>query len=932
MLTRNRPLANPLRQKYTPAPLSHAFAHPKRDAMTAQQPPRTVAEIRAAFLDFFVANGHTLVASHSLLPPADPTLLFVNAGMVQFKDYFTGVRTPPFPTATTTQKCLRVSGKHNDLENVGRTRRHHTLFEMLGNFSFGDYFKAGAIRYAWDFLAGTLGLDQSRLVATYFGGNKAIPADLEARDLWNEIAGLPPERIVAMTEKDNFWAMGDSGPCGPCTEIYYDLDPSQGACTLEADDGRYMEIWNLVFMQYDRQEGVLHPLPAPCVDTGMGLERIASVVQGATSNYDTDLFLDLIKLTETLSGRIYGGRFDPENVVSGNPDIEEDVAFRVIADHARATAFLIAEGIYPDSEGRGFVLRRVMRRAIRFGRKLGMQGPFLCEIVAKVADLLGDIFPELHGAKDLMVRITRQEEERFGQTLEGGLRLVNAEMARVAAQGGDKVLDGRLVFLLHDTHGFPTDLTALIAAEQGFTLDMPGFDAAMAEQKARGRASWKTGGDKTAALAAELAAEGIHTEFLGYEHDAADGKVLALVQDGQRVAAANVDDTVLVVLDRTPLYGEGGGQVGDLGALSWQGGRARVLDTQKTAQGIHLHRAVIEAGKLVPGAAVHAEVDGVRRASIRAHHSATHLLHKALREVLGPHVRQRGSLVGPGRLRFDFSHFAPMTAEELQVVEAHANAAVLRNDAAAVRHTDMPDAIASGALAFFGDKYGDVVRVVKLGDSAELCGGTHVARTGDIGLIKIVSESAVSAGVRRMEAVCHLAALEWVQQQTAVLDGAARRLNVAAELVPERIEKLQDSIKAAQAETEQWKRKALSANAGAGVSEERTFGAHKAIFRAVQGAEGAALRELADKLRDEAGSGAVCVLSVLEGQKSLLLVAVTKDLTDRVQAGAVVGKLAPLLGGRGGGRPDFAQAGGQAPGDVQALAQAFLAEVAARLA
>ena len=893
--------------------------------------PRTVAEIREAFLAYFAAHGHARVASHSLLPPADPTLLFVNAGMVQFKDYFTGARTAPYPTATTTQKCLRVSGKHNDLENVGRTRRHHTLFEMLGNFSFGDYFKAGAIRFAWEFLHGHLGLDPSRMVATYFGGNKAIPADTEARDLWGQIAGLPAERIVAMTEKDNFWAMGDSGPCGPCTEIYFDLDPSQGACTLEADDGRYMEIWNLVFMQYDRQDGVLHSLPAPCVDTGMGLERIASVVQGASSNYDTDLFLGLIGLTQTLSGKQYGGRFDPENVVSGDADIEIDVAFRVIADHARATAFLIAEGIYPDSEGRGFVLRRVMRRAIRFGRKLGLSGPFLCEVVAKVADLLGDIFPELLAARDLMVRITRQEEERFGQTLESGLRLVEAEMARVSAAGGEKVLDGRLVFLLHDTHGFPTDLTALIAAEQGFTLDLPGFDAAMAEQKARGRASWKSGADSTAQLGAELTQEGIQTAFLGYASDSAAAQVLTLVLDGSRVATAQLDQTVLVVLDRTPLYGEGGGQVGDIGTLSWDGGRARVLDTQKTAQGIHLHRAVIEAGTLAVGAQVQAEVDVARRASIRAHHSATHLLHKALREVLGPHVRQRGSLVGPGRLRFDFSHFAPLSPAEILAIETQANAAVLHNEDALVRQTDMADAIASGALAFFGDKYGDVVRVVRLGASAELCGGTHVGRTGDIGLIKIVSDSAVSAGVRRMEAVCHLAALEWLQQATAALDTAARRLGVAPELVPERIEKLQDSVKAAQHETEQWKHKALSANAASGLSEVRAFGAHKAVFRAVEGAEGAALRTLADQLRDEAGSGVVCVLSVLDGGKALLLVAVTKDLVDRAPAGPLVASLAPLLGGRGGGRPDFAQAGGQAPSDVPALAEAFLAAVAARL-
>jgi alanyl-tRNA synthetase len=900
-------------------------------APTTVHTPRAVAEIREAFLDFFARHGHARIASHSLLPPADPTLLFVNAGMVQFKDYFTGARQAPFKTATSTQKCLRVSGKHNDLENVGRTRRHHTLFEMLGNFSFGDYFKQGAIQYAWEFLTEVLQLDKTRLVTTYFGGNTAIPADTEARDLWREIAGLPQDRIVPLGEKDNFWSMGDSGPCGPCTEIYWDLDPSQGPeCTLAQDDGRYVEIWNCVFMQYDRQDGVLSPLPAPCVDTGMGLERVASVVQDASSNYDTDLFLDLVRLTERLSGQSYGGRFDPENVVSGHADIERDVAFRVIADHARATAFLMAEGIYPDSEGRGYVLRRVMRRGIRFGRKLGLEGGFFWQVADKVVDLLGDVFPELTTARSIITRVTRQEEERFGQTLAAGELLIAQEIQRVREAGTAPELDGRLVFLLHDTHGFPTDLTALIAAEQGFTLDLPGFDAAMQEQKARGKASWKKGGSDLLTLAKELSDEGMSTEFLGYSADRAEAKVLAVIQDGARVEQIGPGQDAWVVLDRTPLYGEGGGQVGDVGTLFWgEGGHARVTDTQKSAQGLHLHKLHLETGTLWTGEQVVAEVDAERRSSIRAHHSATHLLHKALRDVLGPHVKQRGSLVGPGRLRFDFSHYAAMTETEIRAVEQHANRRVLRNEAADVAHTSMDEALQKGALAFFGDKYGDVVRVMKLADSVELCGGTHVSRTGDIGLIKILSESAVSAGVRRLEAVCHLAALEHVEQVASTLDAVGKRLNASVDQVPERLDRLQDQLKAAQQEAQQWKHKALQSG-GSTQGQERTVGNHKLLFRQVDGADAAALRTVADQARDQLGSGVVALLSV-DGSKALLLVAVTKDLTSKVQAGQVVGQLAPLLGGKGGGRPDLAQAGGHAPEDAAALAEAFFATVQARV-
>ena len=898
-----------------------------------QKTPHSVAEIRQAFLHFFRDHGHAVVASHSLLPQADPTLLFVNAGMVQFKDYFTGAQTPPYKTATSTQKCLRVSGKHNDLENVGRTRRHHTLFEMLGNFSFGDYFKEDAIRYAWTFLTQTLHLDQSRLVTTYFAGNEQVPPDLEARDLWTKIAGLPLNRIVPLGEKDNFWAMGDTGPCGPCTEIYWDLDPSQGPeCTLEKDDGRYIEIWNCVFMQYDRQAGKLTPLPAPSVDTGMGLERVASVVQGAQSNYDTDLFAALIQTMERLSGQKYGGRFDAENVVSMQPEIEQDVAFRVIADHARATAFLIAEGIYPDSDGRGYVLRRIMRRAMRFGRKLQMNGLFFHEITAQVVETLSDVFPELRAGQAVIAKVTRQEEERFGQTLESGLRLIDAEMTRIDAAGGQKVLPGSVVFLLHDTHGFPTDLTALIAAERGYTLDLPGFDAAMQAQRARGKASWKKGATDWQTAAKEVAELGLQTQFIGYETEETQATVLALIGADGPVQTLEAGQEAWAVLDQTPFYGEGGGQVGDRGVLTWQDGDAVVEDTQKLQNGLFLQRILVQQGALQVGQTLQAAVDRERRASVRAHHSATHLLHKALRDVLGAHVKQRGSLVQPGRLRFDFSHYAAVTDEELRAIEQHANARVFANTPAQVAQTSMDDALSRGALAFFGDKYGDVVRVLQLGDSVELCGGTHVGRTGDIGLIKIVSETAVSAGVRRLEAVCREAALETVQDGLGTLTQVSRRLNATPEQLPERLEKLTEQLKQAQADVERWKGKALSGSAGNGADRQVEIGGKTVVFRAVQGAEGAGLRTLADQARDQARSGAVCVLSTLEGGKALLVVAVTADLTGTLQAGQLVGKLAPLLGGRGGGRADFAQAGGTAPESAAAVGEAFFGLVEAALA
>ena len=890
------------------------------------QPPQSVAQIRQAFLDYFAGHGHTVVPSHSLLPPADPTLLFVNAGMVQFKDYFTGARQAPFKTATSTQKCLRVSGKHNDLENVGRTKRHHTLFEMLGNFSFGDYFKRGAIEHAWHFLTEVLGLDPARLVVTYFAGNDKVAGDVEARQLWKEIANLPDERIVPMGEKDNFWAMGDTGPCGPCTEIYFDLEPEQGAaCTLLADDGRYMEIWNCVFMQYDARAGVLSPLPAPCVDTGMGLERVASVVQGANSNYGTDLFMGLIELMEKRSGQTYGGRFDPENTVSGDPDIERDVAFRVIADHARATAFLIAEGVYPDSDGRGYVLRRVMRRAIRFSRKLGVEKAFLYEIAGAVADSLADAFPELAPAKSLIQKLARQEEDRFSRTLADGEALIAHEIDKIRQSGAPKMLGGALVFLLHDTHGFPDDLTALIAAEAGFAIDHQGFADAMAQQRARGKASWKKTADSMAAVAAQV---GHASAFIGYERQSAEVHVQAIFVAGEPVDAAVAGDDALVALSMTPFYAEGGGQIGDSGRFVWAAGDALVSDTRKSHD-VYLHEVTVQSGSLHKGQSIFAQVDSARRSAIQAHHSATHLLHKALRDVLGPHVKQRGSLVLPDRLRFDFAHYAALSAEEIRSAELHVLTRVVGNAAAEVTQSSMDEAVARGAMAFFGDKYGDIVRVVQLDDATELCGGTHVARTGDIGLLKIISETAVSAGVRRIEAVCHVAALNHVQDQLGVLSDISRRLNTPAEGIGDRLEKLSEQLKVSEREIQHWKHKALTAKTTDDANLiERQVGEFKAVFRSVQGVDATALRNLADQMRDQIGSGVVAILSDTGDNKALMLIAVTKDLTDRVQAGKIIGTLAPLLGGRGGGRPDFAQAGGALPANSAVLSEAFFGSLA----
>jgi len=874
---------------------------------------RSSSEIRQTFIDFFAERGHRVVKSYALVPPHDPTLFFVNAGMVQFKDVFVGARHVDYTTAVSSQKCLRVSGKHNDLENVGRTARHHTFFEMLGNFSFGDYFKADAIRHAWELLTDVFGLPIDRLHVSIH------PEDDEAYALWRDGVGLPAERIHR--DPDNFWSMGDTGPCGPCSEIHLDLGAAMSGGKEvpygdPAGDARYLELWNLVFMQYDRAaDGTLTPLPKPSIDTGMGLERISAVLQGKLNNYDSDLFLPIIERVAQRAGVTYGS--DPET----------DVALRVIADHSRAAANLIADGIYPDNEGRGYVLRRVMRRAIRFGRMIGLDQPFLVDTTATVVGLLGSVYPELREGAETIHRIVLQEEKRFGRTINAGLKRLGEEVAGLEARGA-RVLDGRVAFELYDTHGFPPDLTSLILAERGFSYDHEGFEVAMEEQRERARAASRFGvGDLSSYQALAEAVPG--TDFVGYGDETAEASILALLVEGERVPQAAAGQRVEIAVDRTPFYAEAGGQVGDTGVIASQHARARVSDTQRPFGEVTIHDAIVEDGTLRVGDAVFMQVDGAARTSTRKHHSATHLLHDALRKVLGEHVRQRGSLVGPGRLRFDFSHTGGMTDEEVRRVEDLVNAHIVANEPVQTELMSYDEAIASGAIAFFEEKYEDTVRVLRVGsESVELCGGTHVRATGDIGLFKIVSESAISSGVRRLEAVTGMEALAWVQRRDAALRAVADRLNVGADQVVDRIEKLLDDRKDLEAQLNAARLEGRKARALASLGDAREIGGLKAAVVRMDDISGKDIRALAESLRDQLGSGVVLV-SGADGGKVSLVVAATADAAKRVHAGKIVGSLAGLVGGRGGGRPDIAQAGGTDASRIGDLPGAFYQQLEA---
>ncbi len=858
--------------------------------------------IRQKFLDYFAAHDHRVVRSASLVPQGDPTLYFVNAGMVQFKDVFTGEETRSYRRATSSQKCLRVSGKHNDLESVGRTSRHHTFFEMLGNFSFGDYFKQDAIRYGWEFLTDTMGLDGDRLVGTVFEGNDELPADDEAHAIWSKEIGLPEERIIRLGVEDNFWSMGDTGPCGPCSELHYlqgaDLPCPEETCLgVACECDRWVEVWNLVFMQYNRgADGILTPLAATGVDTGMGLERLAAVSQGVLSTFDTDLLQPIIQRVAELASVKYGD------------DLDTDTSLRVVADHARATAFCIADGVFPEKGRREYVLRRIMRRAIRHGKLLGFDQPFFHEAAARVVQEMGAAFPELQERAQLIDALTRAEEESFRRTLGRGIRKLEKAVAKASADGA-AALEPAFVGDLYATDGFPIDLTRLMAEENDLTVD-----EAAAHQwvvKTHGASDTRVGDAAVDAVYKALLERLGPSKFSGYDRVWRRSEVRAMVMDGAEVPGAGVDQQVDLVMAATPMYGRAGGQVGDTGELTWDGGRADVIDTLKLGGALIVHRAVIREGRLIAGQAVKVAVDPARRQQIMLNHSATHLLHHALRTILGEHVAQKGSEVAPGYLRFDFSHFRAMTTEEVRAVEAHVNDEIRRDAESRTEIKSFEEAKSSGAMALFGEKYADEVRVVHIGEaSMELCGGTHVERAGEIGLFKIVSEEALAMGVRRVVAVTGAEAVTRIQDEEARLKAAAAALKCTPEQVAERVAKLQGQLKEQDRQVAELRRKLATGGGATNLQEKvQERDGIKFLISRVDAADPRTLRDAGDTLRNWLKSGVIVLAGEHKG-KAALLVMVTKDLTDRFHAGKLMGKLAAALEGRGGGRPDMAQGGG----------------------
>ena len=871
-----------------------------------------VNEIRSTFLKFFADNGHEIVPSSPLVPRNDPTLMFTNAGMVQFKNVFTGLEKRPYRRATTSQKCVRAGGKHNDLDNVGYTARHHTFFEMLGNFSFGDYFKDRAIELAWNLVTREFGLPKDKLTATVYVD------DDEAFDLWKKIAGLPESRIIRIAGSDNFWQMGDTGPCGPCSEIFYDHgDKIWGGPpgSPEQDGDRFIEIWNLVFMQYEQVElGERNPLPKPSIDTGAGLERVAAVLQGKHDNYDIDLFVALIRAIAELTGA------DPQGA--------QKASLRVIADHLRASSFLIADGVLPSNEGRGYVLRRIMRRAMRHAQLLGAREPLMYRLVWALVREMGQAYPELVRAENLIEETLRLEETRFRKTLERGLSILDEKSGSL--RKGD-MFDGDTAFTLYDTYGFPLDLTQDALRSRGISVDIASFTDAMDRQRAKARAAWAGSGDTASEnvwfpLREKLGA----SEFLGYETETAEGVVAATVKDGKDVDSLKAGDSGAIVLNQTPFYAESGGQVGDTGLMTGDGVRFRVTDTQKKAGDLFVHLGTVEQGTLKPGTVLLLEVDHARRSSIRANHSATHLLHEALRQVLGDHIAQRGSLVAPDRLRFDFVHPKPITADELSRIEDIANDVVLENDEVTTRLMAVDDAREAGARALFGEKYGDEVRVVSMGKSerdrksntlgwsVELCGGTHVRRTGDIGLISVTGESAVASGVRRIEALTGRHARQHANDAIALAKSAATELRTTLDDMPARIASLMEERKKLERDLSD-ARKKLAMGGGASASNGsaasaagvREVGNVKLLARSVEGIEMKDLKSLADDGKKQLGSGVVAIVGITEDGKAGVVVGVTSDLTSRYNAVELARVASQVLGGKGGGgRPDMAQAGG----------------------
>jgi alanyl-tRNA synthetase len=863
--------------------------------MTNKPPYMSAAELRRAFLDYFREHGHTIVPSASLVPGNDPTLLFTNAGMVQFKDVFLGKETRDYVRATTSQRCVRAGGKHNDLENVGYTARHHTFFEMLGNFSFGDYFKREAIGFAWEFVTRRLHLDPARLWVTVFRD------DDTAAEIWTREIGVDPARVTRMGEKSNFWAMGDTGPCGPCSEIFFDHGASLAGGppgSPDEDGDRFVEIWNLVFMQYDRAaDGTLTPLPKPSVDTGAGLERVAAIMQGVQSNYDIDLFRDLISAAAS---------------VTGSTQIDSP-SLRVIADHIRACSFLIVDGVMPSNEGRGYVLRRIIRRAVRHGYQLGQSQPFFYQLVPALVIAMGEAFPELGREAQQVARILRLEEERFAETLSAGMGQFDTRMR----EAGGSIVPGPLVFLLHDTYGFPPDLTADIARERGWQLDMPGYEREMEAQRDRARAASRFGVDQRSGP--QVAGR---SEFRGYEELESEGRVLALLRDGQSVDSLQPGEQADVILDRTPFYAESGGQIGDSGELAAvPDTHFRVEDTHKLGAA-HAHRGRLASGTLKVGDTLSARVDAERREAIRLNHSATHLLHAALRSVLGKHVVQKGSLVAADRLRFDFSHLQPVSPEELERIESLVNAQIRSNDAAGIRQMEYEDAIASGAMALFGEKYDKRVRVLSFGDfSTELCGGTHVERTGDIGLFHIVSESGVAAGVRRIEAITGQVALDYLRRIDGRLADVAQLVHGSRDDAADKVRESLERMRALEKENRVLKDKLAMSSGRDLAAAAIDIDGVKVLATRVDGADVGALRSALDQLKSRLGSAVIVLGSVESDSKVLLVAGVTADQTARVRAGELIGSVAAQIGGKGGGRPDFAQAGGSKPQHLdQALA------------
>ncbi|MFN8913007.1 MAG: alanine--tRNA ligase [Betaproteobacteria bacterium] len=853
------------------------------------------ADIRTAFLKFFESKGHTIVASSPVVPGDDPTLLFTNAGMNQFKDVFLGFDKRPYRRATTSQKCIRAGGKHNDLENVGYTARHHTFFEMLGNFSFGDYFKRDALKYAWELLTVVFRLPPEKLWVTVYA------EDDEAYDIWAREIGVPPERIVRIGDNkgaryasDNFWMMGDTGPCGPCSEVFYDHGPAVAGGppgSPDADGDRYIEIWNNVFMQFNRDEaGVMHPLPKPSVDTGMGLERMAAVLQQVHSNYEIDLFVNLLAAARQAVAAAGGQGADPDAP-----------SLKVIADHIRACSFTVADGVIPGNEGRGYVLRRIARRAIRHGYKLGARRPFFHTLVAPLAAEMGEAYPELRRDQERITGVLRQEEERFFQTIENGMQILETALAGL---GTGQPLDGETAFKLHDTYGFPLDLTADVCRERGLTVDEAAFNAAMQRQREQARAAGKF------KMAQGLAYSGKPTTFHGYEalvHETA--QVVAIYVDGSAVEQAGAGDDAVVVLDHTPFYAESGGQVGDAGDLRNRTTRFVVEDTQKIQAEVFGHHGRVVEGSLRVGDAVMARVDADRRAATVRNHSATHLMHKALREVLGPHVQQKGSLVDTDKTRFDFSHNAPMTAAEIQRVEAIVNAEILQNAATQARVMPIGEAQKLGAMMLFGEKYGDSVRVLDIGSSRELCGGTHVQRSGDIGLFKIVMEGGVAAGVRRVEAITGANAVDYVQLLDTRLQEVSAALKAPASEVAARIAQMQEAVKTLERELARLKGRLASSQGDDLAAQAVDVKGIKVLAARLDGADAKALRETVDQLKNKLKTAAI-VLASVDGDKVQLAAGVTADATARIKAGELVNFVAQQVGGKGGGKPDMAMAGG----------------------